>query len=105
MKAYATAVFTLLTLAAGATRCEDNKLPADATTILAKATTLELYSIVPSFTKTTAKDEFRGYEVLGKTTVKGDPKKDLVTAFKKGLDGQIDPAACFNPRHGIRATL
>ena len=104
VKAYATALFTLLTLAIGSARSEDNKLPAEAATILAKATELELYSIVPSFTKSDAKDAFRGYEVLGKTTVKGAGKKDLVAAFKKGLDGQIDPAACFNPRHGIRAT-
>ena len=84
----------------------DNKLADDAAKILAKAEKIELYSLDPSRIrdKDKLKDDFHGFGILGKTTLKGDAKKDLVSAFQKGLAGQIDPAACFNPRHGIRAT-
>jgi hypothetical protein len=42
--------------------------------------------------------------VLGKTMVKADTRKQLVETFLKGMEGKIDPAKCFDPRHGIRAT-
>ena len=44
-------------------------------------------------------------KAVGKTTVKdAEARKKVVSEFLKGMEGKIDPARCFNPRHGIRAT-
>jgi hypothetical protein len=85
----------------------DNKLPDNITAILDKADQVELYSLDPSRQKEIpAGADFHGWKVLGKTTVKDDARKALIAALKKGIkdsDGTV--AACFNPRHGIRATV
>ncbi len=89
-----------LAAAFGSAQGADNKLPEAAANILAKADTIELLALDPE----PAKEGFRGYKILGKTELKGDAKKGLMAAFEKGSEGPIDPAKCFNPRHGLRAT-
>ena len=85
---------------------EKNKIPESVQTILHKADAIELYSLDPSRPKDKPKDDFRGWRVLGKTTVKdADTRKAMVAAFLKGVEDNKGIAAnCFNPRHGIRAT-
>ena len=95
---------TAVCLAAGPTRSADNKMPEGALKVLQNATEFELYSIDfahPDKEKT----GFHQMKVVGKTAVKdAATRKKLVAAFAKGMEGKIDPARCFNPRHGIRAT-
>ena len=83
-----------------------NKIPDELRAILEKAESFELLSLSPDRQKEKSKDDFHGWKVLGKTTVKDvDVRKKLVAAFEKGVeenDGTV--AACFNPRHGIRVT-
>ena len=85
---------------------EDNVLPEDVLRILLRAEQLELLSLLPEPEKTKPKDHFHGYTVLGKTAIKDAAgRKNLVASFTKGMQGEINPAKCFEPRHGIRATL
>ena len=80
-----------------------NKLPAAVPAVLDKADEFELYSLDPSPSK--GKDAFRGWEVLGKTTVKKGDRKAVLEALAAGIKASNgDTAKCFNPRHGIRAT-
>jgi hypothetical protein len=87
-------------------RAADNKLPAEAVTILTKPDQFELLSLDPApDKKDTTKDGFHDYKVLGKTQVKdADTRKELFTSLTKGMERVDKFAACFNPRHGIRAT-
>ena len=75
--------------------------------VLEGAEQFELLSINPDRRAPKASDNFHGWNVLGRTTVKdANIRKKLVAAFRKGVeenDGVV--AACFNPRHGIRATF
>jgi hypothetical protein len=83
----------------------DNKLPEAALAVLSRATDFELLSLDPGSEERSPKDGFHGYKVLGKTAVKDAlVQKRLVKSFAKGMAGDIAPAKCFNPRHGIRAT-
>jgi hypothetical protein len=53
------------------------------------------------------KSSFHYYEVLGKVEIQ-DPKEriELLQALFKGMSDSTGTSyACFNPRHGIRATL
>jgi hypothetical protein len=83
----------------------DNQLPADAETILDKASELELYSLDPKERDKKPKDGFHGWKVLGKTTLKKkEDREKVVKAIRKGIadsDGSV--AGCFNPRHGLKA--
>ncbi len=86
-------------------RAEDNKLPADVQAILDKADTIELLSLEPA-KGMEVKDGFHGYKILGKTTVKGADARKVVAAIHKGIkDSDGTAAACFMPRHGIRAKV
>ena len=81
------------------------RLPADVTGILEKADEIELYSLNPDKRTKKATGGLRGWIVLGQTTLSGDEKKAILEALHKGIadsDGSV--AACFNPRHGIKAT-
>lgn len=99
---YALAIVCLLAITA---RGADTEFPAKARDIFAKADQLELLSLDPNQAeKVQPKDAFHGYKVLGKTVVKAGTRKQLVEAFLKGMEGKIEPARCFDPRHGIRAT-
>jgi hypothetical protein len=94
----------VVVLVAGPAVSADNKLPESALKVLQSATEFELYSIDFAHTDK-EKTGFHNMKVAGKTTVKdADTRKKLVTEFVKGLEGEINPARCFNPRHGIRAT-
>ena len=105
MKTIASILFSLTVLCFTATaRGADNKLPEDVAKILAKAEQIELLSLDPDKRKE-AKDSFHGYKVLGKTALKdAETRKKLVEAFTKGTEGEITPALCFIPRHGLRIT-
>src|SRR5262245_44192703 len=95
-------------LGAGPAACEakENKLSDDAKAILEQADQFELYSLDPEQTKEKPKDTFHGWKVLGKTTVKEKADRGkLMESLQKGIkdnDGTV--AACFNPRHGLKAT-
>jgi hypothetical protein len=85
---------------------QDNKIPDQARAILEKAMQFDLLSIGhdPSPKKPT--EDFHGWPVIGKTTIK-DPntRKRLVAALEKGVEeNKGDVMKCFNPRHGIRVT-
>jgi hypothetical protein len=91
-------------LVAGPTRSADNKLSDNALKVLRNATEFELYSIDFAH-PVSGKTGFHDLKSVGKTTVKdAGTRKTLVSEFTKGMEGDIKPARCFNPRHGIRAT-
>jgi len=97
--------FALLALAPLATADDKNKMAPDVAAVLEKADEFEVLSLDPMKLKEKPKDDFHGYKVLGKTTVKKDDKKAILDALHAGLkasDGSV--ADCFNPRHGLRAT-
>jgi hypothetical protein len=85
---------------------QENKIPDQAREILEKASQFELLSIGhgPSPKKPT--EDFHGWPVIGKTTVKDpDARNRLVAALDKGVEeNKGDSMKCFNPRHGIRVT-
>jgi hypothetical protein len=101
------AALTVLSLLTACGRVE-NKLPDKVEEALDKAESFDLYSLDPMRGKgdKVPEDGFRGYKVLGKTTVKdADTRKKLVATLKKGIaENKGMVAACFNPRHGIRVT-
>src|SRR5206468_2924 len=63
-------------------------------------------SIVPHGGGARSADNFHGWNILGRMTVKGAESQRLVATLKESLweEGGKSPS-CFNPRHGIRATL
>jgi hypothetical protein len=85
---------------------EDSKFPQAYRDVLEKADQFELLSLNPEPQQEKSKDDFHGWKVLGKTTVKDEAtRKKLIAAFKKGVaDNDGRAAKCFNPRHGIRAS-
>jgi hypothetical protein len=96
-------VLTVLTLL-GLASCAD-ALPADTRKLLDKAEVIELLSLDPAEGK--EKEGFHGYKVLGsvKLEKKADREK-LLKAFYKGIDDSDGTvAACFIPRHGLRAKV
>jgi len=93
-------VYLLAIRAAG----EDNALPESVLKTLSNANQLELLSLVPEPEKEKPKDHFHGYTVLGKTAVQdAATRKKVVDSLTRGMQGEINPAKCFEPRHGIRA--
>ena len=107
MRLMCTLVFAGAALMAVPSRspAKDNKLPADVVDILSKAEQFELLSLDPNSEGDKSKDAFHEYKVLGKTAVKdAEARKKLIESLTKGMEGEIRPAKCFNPRHGIRAT-
>jgi hypothetical protein len=85
---------------------QENKIPDQAREILEKATQFELLSIgYGPYTKNPPED-FHGWHVIGKTTIK-DPnaRLRLVAALEKGVEeNKGDSMKCFDPRHGVRVT-
>jgi hypothetical protein len=111
MLARRTLCFALAVVAAGCASippaADNNRMPADVQTVLDRCDEIELYSLDPARNLDTEKpkDEFHGWKVLGKTTLKTGDRKAVLAALNKGIkdsDGTV--AACFNPRHGIKAT-
>lgn len=81
---------------------KENKLSPAALKVLQSATEFELYSIDPGHTD--EKAGFHKVKIVGKTAVKdADTRNKLVSELTKAMEGDIKPARCFNPRHGIRA--
>jgi hypothetical protein len=84
-----------------------DKVPENLLTMLEKAEKFEFLSLNPELLNEKAEDEFHGYKILGKTTIKEEEtRKKLIDAFKKGVEENNGAAAaCFRPRHGIRVTF
>jgi hypothetical protein len=82
-----------------------NKIPAKASEVLTGTEVIELYSLDPEKENRTT-DGFRGWKVLGKTTVRDETmRQKLVAALREGVEeSDKGSAGCFNPRHGIRVT-
>jgi len=82
-----------------------NGLPSSVETVLEKSEQLELLSLDPLITKAPPKEAFHGWRVLGTTTIKDSRlRTEIVAAMRNGIaEFQYPVAACFNPRHGIRA--
>jgi hypothetical protein len=96
--------FALVTGLSPQVASQDNKIPDQAREILEKASQFELLSIGHDPLPKKPEEDFRGWPVIGKTTIK-DPNtlKRLVAALKKGVEeNKGDSMKCFNPRHGIR---
>lgn len=87
-----------------------NRIPDVVEKALDAAEVYEVYSLDPepkfdaNGKKIVVKDEFHGYQVLGKTEVKGaDVRKQLADALRLGAEDNYGSAAgCFHPRHGLR---
>jgi hypothetical protein len=95
----------LTSLFSAVTADDKNKLAPDVAATLEKADELEVLSLDPMKPKDTPKDDFHGYKVLGKTTVKKDDRKAILDALDAGLRGSDGSLAdTFNPRLGLRAT-
>ena len=90
-------------------RAADEPTSKDLKALFEKAETIEVYSLDPSFEdkEPDPKKGFHGWKILGKTTIRdAKARTKLVEGMYKGLaesDGTV--AKCFNPRHGIRATV
>jgi hypothetical protein len=93
-------------LGAAAEDKKDNRLPDKARAILDKADQIVLYSLEPDERKK-VKDGFHGWQILGQTTIKeAAVRSQILTSVYQGTaksDG--NGAKCFDPRHGIRATV
>jgi hypothetical protein len=85
---------------------QENKIPDQAREILEKAGQFELLSIGHGPSSKNPTEDFHGWPVIGKTTVKDpDTRNRLVAALDKGVEeNKGDSMKCFNPRHGIRVT-
>ena len=83
-----------------------NEIPLQAKIILENADHLEVLSLDPEPHSEKSNDAFHGYTVLSRVVVtSSDTRKVLVSAFERAVeenDGRV--AACFNPRHGLRAS-
>jgi len=84
-----------------------NDLPPEVRSVLDRAESVELLSLDPGDADPGADDKalFHGYRILGRTPLKEDTRRTVLSALDKGIqesDGKV--ARCFNPRHGIRAT-
>src|SRR4051812_18898683 len=85
--------------------CASPRLPAGAGAVLDKADEITLYSLNPDKKEKKPGTGLQGWQVLGQTTLSGEDKKAIVKALNRAIaasDGSV--AACFNPRHGIKAT-
>jgi hypothetical protein len=95
-------------LAAGCSSGFSHVIPARAVAILDDAESFELLCLDPERTERGEQtaSTYHGWKVLGVAAVPdADTRQRLLTALKRGVDenkGAV--AACFNPRHGIRAT-
>jgi hypothetical protein len=87
-----------------------NRIPEAVERLFDKAETFELYSLDPERRTdkegkvVEVKDGFHGWQVLGKTEVKGEAeRKRLVDALRLGAEDNFGMVAgCFIPRHGLR---
>jgi len=85
---------------------QENKIPDQAREILENGSQFELLSIGHGTSPKKPTEDFHGWPVIGKTTVKDpDARNRLLAALEKGVEeNKGDSMKCFNPRHGIRVT-
>lgn len=86
------------------TTARADKIPDAVKAVLDKATEIELYSLDWRKPEEKPKEDFQGYVILGKTTVKDEEtRKKIVAALAKGAEESKGTVLCFMPRHGLRA--
>ena len=91
-------------LVAGCTPGWEDQVPAEARAILAEPAAFEILALQPDGLED-REAGFHGYEVLGRAEVT-DPavRRRVVELIARGVDANDGSvAACFNPRHGVRA--
>jgi hypothetical protein len=105
-RAFPLAAALLACLACG-TRYE-REIGAEERAVLAAPDELELFALAPS--PSTAdqplapgEDSFRGYRVTGRAAAEGEEMAELVGLVRRGINAGGQGAACFLPRHGLRA--
>ena len=84
-----------------------NHFPSAAIKAIANDSGLIFYSIDPSERPTTIPHAalFHEWPILGQTVLNRSQDRETVTdSLRRAARGAWDMAACFNPRHGIRAT-
>lgn len=104
--AFPLAAAALLCLACG-TRFE-REIGAEERAVLAAPDELELFALAPSPAPgdpppAPDEDSFRGYRVTGRAAAQGEEMAALVGLVRRGINAGGDGAACFLPRHGLRA--
>jgi len=96
----------LFGLLASTSHAAPSRIPSDIREILENADNFELLSIDPDIRGSTRNNLFHKWNVLGRIMVRDRSARiKLVTAFRRGVEENPGyAAACFNPRHGIRAS-
>lgn len=85
----------------------NNRFPSVALDAVAHDPGTIFYSLEPEsrFEDNEGKETFHGYVVLGKTTLADRADRNaMVHAIAAATYGAWDEFACFDPRHGFRAT-
>ncbi len=86
----------------------DRLFPKGTRRILEKSSQVVLFSVNPRGNYEPNKQTFHRHEILGQTVVTGAEKTALLASLYDGFvpaPGGAMMFGCFNPRHGIRATL
>jgi hypothetical protein len=93
-----------IALLLGTSGCSNEKLPDSTVAVLEQADQFELLALDPVPTK--SDHSFHGYAVLGAAKISQiDTRRRLISALRRSMrENHGTLAACFNPRHGIRAT-
>jgi hypothetical protein len=80
-------------------------MPTDAIDALNGADTYELLSLDPGNHEAPPANQFHTWQVLGRVLIDdAATRARLNDALRAGASEKVDPAACFEPRHGIRVT-
>jgi hypothetical protein len=85
--------------------CERRDARLDVLRELESAERYELLSLDPTRPSSLPPDHFYGWRVLGRASItEPDLRAKLNAALRAGAnEAGVSPAACFDPRHGIRA--
>lgn len=97
---------TTLILAALIAGCTTNRMPQELHTAIRGATTLQLHSLDPAPSDRDRNGTFHGWKDLGYVELSDSAQRtELLDAFDAGIaDSDGSAAACFDPRHGLRAS-
>ena len=76
--------------------------------VLENADRIEVFALHPfpyeAEGKAAPGQDFQGYKILGQAKIESESaRKELVSLLYRGMGEPAPFAACFNPRHGIRA--
>lgn len=102
----------LLVALLGATARADDKAPSEKVkrafpdevrAVLEKADDLSVLAVVCEREPKEGEDEFRGYPVTKRVTVKADERAALLAQIYEGVDDGGPIAKCFAPHHGLEA--